>query len=134
MIVDCHWDWTSPEEALEILKKHFTEKEKTIEYLRNQLREYNMEIEKDKRIQELKEENKILHKNTYFTINPYEFEKIQEWIKEHDTNVHNNPKQYHGASGGGYSYIFAPTAIGTCLTIKCDQCGEEFIVRDGSNF
>ena len=32
----------------------------------------------------------------------------------------------HGASGGGYSYTFYPTAIGCSGVIRCDNCGEEF--------
>ena len=129
-----HWDWINPEEALEILKKHFIQKEEELKSLRKKLHEFDIEIEKDTRIQKLKEENNFLRKNVSFMIEPNELEKIQTWKKEHDTNVHNNPKQYHGTIGGGYSYIFYPTGIGTCITVKCNNCGEEFTIRDGSDF
>ena len=35
---------------------------------------------------------------------------------------HNNPNGAHGVSGGGFAYIFYPTAIGTPIKCRCNIC------------
>ena len=57
-----------------------------------------------------------------FPISEREQAQIRAWSKKHDTEEHKNPKQYHGCSGGGFSYEFYPTAIGTSGVIVCDRC------------
>ena len=57
-----------------------------------------------------------------FPISESEQEQINNWMKKHDTEEHKNPKQYHGCSGGDFSYEFYPTAIGTSGVIICDCC------------
>ena len=86
---------------------------------------------KDKRLQELTEElNKVrADARRGFSIWEDESEAIAAWKKKHDTEVHGNPKQYHGASGGGYSYRFYPTGIGTLGQCVCLQCEKYALIK-----
>jgi len=69
-----------------------------------------------------------------------EITQIENWNKRHDRAcpiLTKNPSKYYnkhqdcfspyGAIGGGRTYCFTPTSIGTIITVKC-TCGEEFIV------
>ena len=67
-----------------------------------------------------------------FYITKKEDADIREWKEKHEKEVHGleTPLQRmnaHGASGGGYSYMFYPTAIGCAGVVKCNACGEEFV-------
>lgn len=57
-----------------------------------------------------------------FPISESESEMVSKWKRNHDATEHANPKGYHGCSGGGYSYVFYPTAIGTSGVCVCDVC------------
>ena len=57
-----------------------------------------------------------------FPISENEQTQINNWMKKHDAEEHKNSEQYHGCSGGGFSYEFYPTAIGTSGVIVCDCC------------
>lgn len=54
---------------------------------------------------------------------------ITEWIKKHNLKKHGSETVYCGAIGGGMTYIFTPTSIGTVGKIRC-SCGEEFCFRN----
>ena len=64
-----------------------------------------------------------------FGITKEENKIITEWIKKHNLTKHGSETVYYGAIGGGMTYIFTPTSIGTVCKVKC-SCGEEFCFRD----
>ena len=60
-----------------------------------------------------------------------ELKAFKEWKENHEEEVHGlktslQRMNAQGASGGRYSYIFYPTAIGCSGVVKCNSCGEEF--------
>ena len=66
-----------------------------------------------------------------FPISKQEEIAIKEWKEKHEEEVHGlktslQRMNAQGVSGGGYSYIFYPTAIGCSGVVKCNACGEEF--------
>lgn len=90
---------------------------------------------KDETIAKLKMErdNAIQDSQRGFPITESELKAINAWQKKHDTEVHNNPDQYHGASGGGYSFVFYPTGIGTFGECICSSCMAK-AVADGKEW
>ena len=116
---------------LETIKVNFTKQRKLETALRTRIKELEDEHYKDKRLQELTEElNKVrADARRGFSIWEDESEAIAAWKKKHDTEVHDNPKQYHGASGGGYSYRFYPTGIGTLGQCVCLQCEKYALIK-----
>lgn len=122
------------QEHLDVIKSNLEHKETIITQLRNYIKELEDEHYKDKKLQELTEElNKVrADARRGFSISEQEEKAISAWKKKHDTEVHDNPKQYHGASGGGYSYRFYPTGIGTIGQCVCSQCDRyAFIKSEG---
>ena len=112
----------------------------------------NIEI-RDSRIKYLEEENKRLKDEAFkdeelkrmqeklkrtsdalmnsFQISKKEWDKIHEWKKQHEADVHGlhtlkERISAHGAAGGGYSYEFHPTSIVTFGSVVCDRCGAKF--------
>ena len=63
-----------------------------------------------------------------FPITEKESVAIRDWKKKHDTEVHGNPHGYHGCSGGGYTYMFYPTSIGTIGSCRCDICHQRAMI------
>lgn len=112
------------DEYLETIKVNFTNQRKLEKALRTRIKELEDEHYKDKRLQELTEElNKVrADARRGFPISAKESEAISAWKAKHDTEKHNNPNQYHGCSGGGYTYKFYPTAIGTFSECICGVC------------
>lgn len=105
----------------------------------------------DKKIEKLEEENKLLKQENYkdnelkmmaekveaaekkaeqywkesrfgFPMTKEERDAVRDWKIKHDKKVHNNPRGYHGVSGGGYIYKFYPTGIGTLGSCICGIC------------
>ena len=64
-----------------------------------------------------------------FGVTRQENEVITAWIKKHNLENHGSEYVNRGAIGGGVTYIFAPTSIGTVGKIRC-SCGEEFCFRN----
>ena len=60
--------------------------------------------------------------------------KASAWQRKHDTEVHNNPKGYHGASGGGFEWVFYPTGLGTTCDCICSSCKNKAIKEHGSEY
>lgn len=93
----------------------------------NKLRD---EYDKDADIAALKSEiadlQEALHRS--FRISKAEKASIEDWMEEHEIEKHSGV-HFRGCSGGGYQYIFAPTAIGTYATVRC-SCGEEFHFKE----
>lgn len=87
-------------------------------------------------MQKMKKRLKEMESDYYrgFPISESESKAISEWKKEHDTKEHRNPNQYHGCSGGGYSYEFYPTAIGTsgvCICGTCRRLARDAVYKTG---
>lgn len=78
----------------------------------------------DETMAELKAENKRLEKDYWrgFSISEEEEKSVEEWRINHK-------HADSGAIGGGLTYSFIPTSIGTIGKVKC-ICGSEFCFRD----
>jgi hypothetical protein len=50
-----------------------------------------------------------------------EYKQIQAFKEKHKNCIRKNPTTI----GGGFSYIFTPTGIGTAVSIKCNICNED---------
>ena len=103
--------------------------EDTIERLKEENRKLKDEVWRDEELQNMKEQLDKMKSNYHrgFNITEEEDATIKEWKKKHEEEVHGlTTPMAHGAVGGGYSYIFYPTAIGCSGVIRCDACGEEF--------
>jgi hypothetical protein len=74
-------------------------------------------------IDALKEENKY-----GFKITKEEREAVNQWIAEHNHKKHQN--HHYGTIGGGFTYCFYPTSIGTIGKVKCEKCNDEFIFQE----
>lgn len=86
---------------------------------------------KDEELSKMKAELEALQKETDlgFPITQEEHDAIDAWKRQHEDAKHGGYPAYFGAIGGGYTYKFTPTSIGTCGTVEC-ACGEVFDFRD----
>ena len=107
--------------------------EDTIKRLKEENRKLKDEVWKDEELQDMKEQFEKMKSdyNRGFNITEKEEIAIKEWRKKHEEEVHGLTTpiarvKAQGVSGGRYSYIFYPTAIGYSGVIRCDACGEEF--------
>ena len=107
--------------------------EDTIERLKEENQKLKDEVWKDEELQDMKEQLDKMKADYHrgFNITEEEDTAIKEWKKKHEEDVHGLTTpiarvQAQGVSGGRYSYIFYPTAIGCSGVIRCDACGEEF--------
>ena len=91
----------------------------------------NDQYANDKEIARLKEiiDEQDTELRNGFGITKEENNAIAEWERKHNLEKHGSETVYYGAIGGGMTYIFVPTSIGTVCTVKC-LCGEEFCFRD----
>lgn len=112
------------DEYLNTIKVNLAQNQKVINALRERIKELEDEHYKDKRIKELSESFEKVRADARrgFSISEEESKAIAAWKAKHDAEVHNNPKQYHGCSGGGYEYTFNPTGIGTFGECVCSKC------------
>lgn len=112
------------DEHLKMLKEKYDKECKFSEYLRGELNKVKDENFKDIELKKMKQELETMRKEYYrgFPISKAEEERIDEFMKKHN-EIHGS---YHGCSGGGFTYIFYPTAIGTSGVVRCDICKEEF--------
>lgn len=120
------------EECLMAMQKRYNDAEAAIEKLEKENKALKDEHYKDGELQRIQEELASLRRARYrgFPISEEEQEKIREWQKEHDKEVHGitDTKGYLtkvGAIGGDYTYEFIPTSIGTFGSVKC-TCGAKF--------
>jgi hypothetical protein len=101
------------------------------------LREENVKLKsehyKDEEIQMWKQKYEEAKEELYngFGITNAEREKINEWQKKHDAEVHGLTDdrmrlKAGGAIGGRYHYKFLPTSIGVSGKCVCGRCGAEF--------
>lgn len=90
----------------------------------------------DEQLQKMKKERDeaIKERNLGFPLTQEEVDKTNEWQRKHDIEAHFNPKGYHGASGGGYSWEFYPTALGATCQCYCNACKDRAIQEAGSEW
>lgn len=102
----------------------------------NRLREENEKLKngifEKEELAEMKKEYNQMREDYFrgFPISEKEEKAIENWKEQHELKKHNlktlNQKlAFQGVSGGRYTYIFTPTAIGTFGEIKC-SCGDTF--------
>ena len=99
-------------------------------YLKEENKKLKDEAYKDTELAEMKKQLDAARADLRrgFGISEEEDKKIKEWQQKHEEEVHGvKPGKilYRGAAGGGYTYEFYPTGIGTFVTVKCD-CGAKF--------
>ena len=112
------------DEYLNTIKRNLLSKEDTIACLREELKKAKDEAYASEEMTRMKEELDRARKSLYrgFPIDEDEDKHIRDWQHRHETLCHKNPKGYHGATGGGYTYKFYPTSIGVIGTCYCDIC------------
>lgn len=122
------------EECVKSILSRIESYEDAIERLKEENKKLKDEVWKDEELQNMKEQLDKMKSdyNRGFNITEKENATIEEWKKKHEEEVHGltTPMarmQAQGASGGRYSYIFYPTAIGCAGVVKCNACGEEFV-------
>lgn len=122
--------------ALDSVKSMVIDMQKEYAALEHTLETVRSEKWKDAELQNLKRERDQAVEDMYrgFPISQDESDKINAWIKAHDTEVHNNPQQYHGASGGGYEYVFFPTGLGTVAYCICGSCKRRSLQERGEKW
>lgn len=107
-------------------------KQKTIDYLREELKKVKDEAyaldEMAKMKEELEEAKADCRRG--FPISESEWESIRAWQEKHEVEAHgldtlDKKIKAGGAIGGTYTYRFIPTSIGTIGICRCG-CGEEF--------
>lgn len=135
-IVDGEYIEVEPvDKCMKMLRCRFDDQEKTINRLRNQVKELTDSQYKDKELQKMKTELEEMRReyNRGFPITDKEWEAIENWQEKHDREVHGLTEcneRIGGAIGGRYTFEFIPTTIGIIGTIKCGDCGEKFTFRE----
>lgn len=114
-----------------MLQYRFDDKNRTINNLRNQIKELTDSQYKDKKLQKMKAELEKMQReyNRGFLIIDDEWKAIETWKEKHDREVH-GLIECNERIGGRYTFEFIPCSIGTIGTIKCGKCGEKFIFRE----
>ena len=64
-----------------------------------------------------------------FTISDQEEKKLIKWKQQHHCKAINK----QATEGGRFTYIFTPTGLGICTTVKC-MCGEKINLTDTNDW
>lgn len=121
--------------SVEGIIQTYTQLEEQVRLLRTECNnlqaKLNDQYANDKEIVRLRE---VINKQNIELINGFgitkeENDAISEWERKHNLEKHGSETVYHGAAGGGMTYIFIPTGIGIISKVRC-SCGEEFCFRD----
>lgn len=120
---------------MKMLRYRFNDQKKTINNLRNQIKDLTYSQYKDKKLREMKDKLEATQReyNRGFPITDKEWDAIETWKGKHDREVHGLTEcneRIGGAIGGRYTFEFIPTTIGIIGTIKCESCGEKFTFRE----
>lgn len=123
------------DKCMKMLQYRFDDKNRTINNLRNQIKELTDSQYKDKKLQKMKAELAKMQReyNRGFPITDDEWKAIETWKEKHDREIHGLTEcneRVGGAIGGRYIFEFIPTTIGIIGTIKCGSCGEKFTFRE----
>lgn len=129
-------DIKKAEEALDSVKQMVTDLRRRcasaaqeVEKLRSENWKDDQLLSMQKKVQEATSDM-----NRGFPISKEELASIHKWMKNHDAQIHNNPNQYHGASGGGFEFVFYPTGIGTAGDCICCSCKHRAIKEYGEKW
>lgn len=68
-----------------------------------------------------------------FEISKQEYKNLHEWLEKHNKTCLYADPMSQGAIGGRLSYIFTPTGLGTCISVKC-ACDKEINITDTSDW
>ena len=123
------------DKCMKMLQYRFDGKNRTINNLRNQIKELTDSQYKEKELQKMKAELEKMQReyNRGFPITDKEWDAIEAWKEKHDREVHGLTEcneRIGGAIGGRYTFEFTPCTIGTVGLIKCENCGEKFTFRE----
>ena len=112
------------EEAFESIKVSILWYKHAADRLREKVNYLESENYKDEELQKMKAQLEKIQKDYWrgFPITKKEYDDINKWKKNHDATEHGNKDSYHGAIGGGYTYEFVPTSIGSFGTCYCSIC------------
>lgn len=121
--------------CMKMLRYRFDDQKKTINNLRNQIKELTDSQYKDKELQKMKAELEKMQReyNRGFPITDKECGAIEAWKEKHDREVHGLTEcneRAGGAIGGRYTFEFIPCSIGAVGTVKCGDCREKFTFRE----
>lgn len=117
------------EDAIESIVCRINDAVEEKERALRQLEEWNKDEELTKVREELKKCKDDMRRG--FQISEDEQKDIQAWIRRHEEYAHGlktleQRVLAHGCSGGGYTYMFYPTGIGTIGIVKCNACGDAY--------
>lgn len=123
------------DKCMKMLRYRFDDQKKTIDNLRNQIKELTDSQYKDKELQKMKAELEKMQReyNRGFQITDKEWGAIEAWKEKHDREVNGLTEcneRAGGAIGGRYTFEFIPCSIGTVGTVKCGDCREKFTFRE----
>lgn len=133
---DAAWLFQNPEDIAKTMGgilRNIEARDSRIKYLEEENKKLKDEAFKDEELkmmqEKLKQTSDALMNS--FQISKKEWDKIHEWKKQHEADVHglHTLKERifaHGAAGGGYRYEFYPTSIVTFGSVVCDRCGAKF--------
>lgn len=114
------------------LKQRNADQIARIKYLEKENKKLKDNAYKDSELQQMKSDLDDARSDLRrgFGISKMEEERIHEWKRRHEAEVHgivtdDQRMELHGCIGGNYSYIFIPTSIGIIGEIQC-SCGEKF--------
>lgn len=68
---------------------------------------------------------------TEFHLSDADAKVVEAWLEAH-SKICEKVYGYAGAIGGGFSFVFSPSSIGTFTTYRC-RCGEEYNFTDYSS-
>lgn len=123
------------DKCMKMLQYRFDGQKRTINNLRNQIKELTDSQYKDKELQRMKAELEKMQReyNRGFPITDKEWEAIEAWKEKHDKEVHGLTEcneRIGGCCGGRYAFEFIPTTLSIIGTVKCGDCGEKFTFRE----
>lgn len=133
---DAAWLFQNPEDIAKTMGgilRNIEARDSRIKYLEEENKKLKDEAFKDEELKMMQEKLKRTSDALMnsFQISKKEWDKIHEWKKQHEADVHGlhtlkERISAHGAAGGGYSYEFHPTSIVTFGSVVCDRCGAKF--------
>ena len=117
-------------EAFESIQQSILWYKNDADRLREKVNYLESENYKDEELQKMKAQLEKIQEDYRrgFPITKEESDDINKWKKNHDATEHNNASGYHGTIGGGYTYEFVPTSIGSFGTCFCNICKNKAII------
>ena len=111
-------------EAFESIQNSILWYKNDADRLREKVNYLESENYKDEELQKMKAQLEKIQEDYRrgFPVTKEESDNITKWKKNHDATEHGNADGYHGTIGGGYTYEFLPTSIGSFGTCFCNIC------------